>query len=1531
MCPADLTGVTCGEVVTDTGCGGVIDLSSGENRTIQSPNYPSTVPVDRECVWLIKGPANSNVRLTIQELDLARNSNDLSCYHWLEIRYNFPGQTGIRQCNTQSANRQITTTNDGDRNIMILKFDSKFSKDVRPSQNQRFSLQVTAVGGTLVSNPCNPNPCQNSGTCSVSGSTYECTCTSGWSGTNCDVEMQSCQPNPCQNGGTCSIVGNSITCNCPQPFTGPNCEDSFISDPCNPNPCQNFGSCRAIGSTYQCTCRTGWSGTNCNIRAQSCQPNTCLNGGTCSVVGTSTRCSCPPSFTGPICENSLISNPCNPNPCQNFGTCRAIGSTYQCTCRVGWSGTNCNISAQSCQPNTCLNGGTCSVVGTSTRCSCPPRFTGPNCETFASASTSFHLPSGFYWFPWEMFKQVDQWQPNLINSWDRVTQDTPIANLLQTMIFYDDQGRPHKPLGINPAAKESVKVAAADHHYIPQARKRNFLQNALLWENNIVPYEIQTGFSGKMQQAIQEAFNIFHELTCVQFVPRAQATGLSHQGMSVVTIKIKVLVVYSMWMNQGCSSLVGRDYRNTRQEVNLQEPMCTSTKTVVHELMHAIGQMHEQSRQDRDRYIEVFFSNIQQGAENNFENNLPTHDRTPYDVESIMQYALTAASINGLPTMKLKDSRLESLVDSAQSLTHNDVKEITLAYSCAANCQNPPSCQNSGFVAHTCQCMCPADLTGSTCEQVDTDSDCGGIIDLAAGQEHNIKSPNYPNTYSVDKECVWMIRGPTNSNIKLTIQELNLARNTQTSACYHWLEIRYNLLGQTGIKQCNTPANQVLEYTTTDDGNKNIMILKFDSRLSRDQQPSQSQRFELKVQAISGSTNPTNPCSPNPCQNSGTCSVSGSSYTCTCSSGWSGTNCEIASQSCQPNPCQNGGTCQLSGGSIICSCTSQYTGPNCEQTTQLCDPTFCQNGGTCQVYGGYTYCICPHPFYGPNCQSFASASTSFHLPSGFYWYPWEMFKQVDQWQPNLINSWPLGINPAAKDSVKVAAVDHHVIPQAGGSFGRKKRNFLKSAVLWENNIVPYEIQSGFSPKMQQYIQDAFKIFHDLTCLKFVPRAQATGLSHNTYLFLSRGRGCLSYIGRVTYMTSQEVSLDEPSCTKTQTVVHELMHAVGQMHEQSRQDRDKYIEVFFSNLAQGQEDNFVNDKPTYDRTPYDVESIMQYPLTAGASSPGLRTMKLKDSRLESLVDTAQTLTHNDVKEITIAYSCAANCQNPPSCQNSGFVAHTCQCMCPADLTGSTCEQVDTDSDCGGIIDLAAGQEHNIKSPNYPNTYSVDKECVWMIRGPTNSNIKLTIQELNLARNTQTSACYHWLEIRYNLLGQTGIKQCNTPANQVLEYTTTDDGNKNIMILKFDSRLSRDQQPSQNQRFELKVQAISGSTNPTNPCSPNPCQNSGTCSVSGSSYTCTCPSGWSGTNCEIASQSCQPNPCQNGGTCQLSGGSIICSCTSQYTGPNCEQTTQLCDPTYCQNGGTCQVFGGSSYCICPNPYYGQNCQYSYFGGR
>ena len=63
------------------------------------------------------------------------------------------------------------------------------------------------------------------------------------------------------------------------------------------------------------------------------------------------------------------------------------------------------------------------------------------------------------------------------------------------------------------------------------------------------------------------------------------------------------------------------------------------TGTPIHEFLHALGMVHEQSRPDRDDYVEIIFANIQTNALGNFETNTQSYtNNVEYDYASVMHY-----------------------------------------------------------------------------------------------------------------------------------------------------------------------------------------------------------------------------------------------------------------------------------------------------------------------------------------------------------------------------------------------------------------------------------------------------------------------------------------------------------------------------------------------------------------------------------------------------------------------------------------------------------------------------------------------------------------------------------------------------------------------------------------------------------------------------------------------------------------------------------------------------------------------------
>ena len=116
-----------------------------------------------------------------------------------------------------------------------------------------------------------------------------------------------------------------------------------------------------------------------------------------------------------------------------------------------------------------------------------------------------------------------------------------------------------------------------------------------------------------------------------------------------------------------------------------------------------------------------------------------------------------------------------------------------------------------------------------------------------------------------------------------------------------------------------------------------------------------------------------------------------------------------------------------------------------------------------------------------------------------------------------------------------------------------------------------------------------------------------------------------------------------------------------------------------------------------------------------------------------------------------------------------------------------------------------------------------------------------------------------------------------------------------------------------------------------CATAPCQNSATCTQGIGEYTCDCPTGYAGTNCEEDIDECATAPCQNSATCTQGIGEYTCDCPTGYAGTNCEEDIDECDPVPCLNSGTCTETSdgvipavGVYHCDCQNGYSGGRCQ-------
>lgn len=156
-------------------------------------------------------------------------------------------------------------------------------------------------------------------------------------------------------------------------------------------------------------------------------------------------------------------------------------------------------------------------------------------------------------------------------------------------------------------------------------------------------------------------------------------------------------------------------------------------------------------------------------------------------------------------------------------------------------------------------------------------------------------------------------------------------------------------------------------------------------------------------------------------------------------------------------------------------------------------------------------------------------------------------------------------------------------------------NSLGNPQLWPQATIYYTVD--ITLPNQQRVIDAVAYWNNNTPLKLQPRVGQTD-----YVRFSQQTGnCTSSVGRIG---GQQVILLDDACS-TGNVIHEIGHAFGLLHEQSRNDRNTFVTVQYENIDTTYFSQYGQTRNSRDLGYYDYDSTMHYS-TTGFSYNGRST-------------------------------------------------------------------------------------------------------------------------------------------------------------------------------------------------------------------------------------------------------------------------------------------------------------------------------------
>ncbi|KAG7233977.1 hypothetical protein INR49_028691, partial [Caranx melampygus] len=191
-----------------------------------------------------------------------------------------------------------------------------------------------------------------------------------------------------------------------------------------------------------------------------------------------------------------------------------------------------------------------------------------------------------------------------------------------------------------------------------------------------IPYYLEDSLDMNAKGVILKAFDQYRLKTCIDFTPWKGEKNY-----------------ISVFKGSGCFSSVGNQHVG-KQRLSIGRN-CDRLGTVEHEFLHALGFWHEQSRADRDDYVNIMWDRIEPGKEHNFKKRDDTESSAlgvPYDYGSVMHYSKTSFNIGSEPTIVTKIPQFSDVIGQRMGFSTSDLTKLNRLYNCTKSSNFVDSC-----------------------------------------------------------------------------------------------------------------------------------------------------------------------------------------------------------------------------------------------------------------------------------------------------------------------------------------------------------------------------------------------------------------------------------------------------------------------------------------------------------------------------------------------------------------------------------------------------------------------------------------------------------------------------------------------------------------------------------------------------------------------------------------------------------------------------------------------------------------------